>query len=93
MNFNISLQLKPKRYLLILIGIIVIGIALRLHTFAGYVGLDDAEYARLANQVVNGDLDLKSYNGPKVFPLRFGIILPTAFSFLIFGINEWSMVL
>lgn len=77
----------------IIIAIIFIAIGLRIYTFSGFVGLDDAEYARFANQIVNKTFDVKAYSGPPVFPLRIGIILPAYISFKLFGINEWSMVL
>ena len=80
-------------HLAVLVAVIVTAAALRLSLFAGYGGFDDAEYARLAYQIANGNFSLKEYGGPPVFPLRVGIILPTSLSFRLFGLSEWSMVL
>jgi 4-amino-4-deoxy-L-arabinose transferase-like glycosyltransferase len=67
--------------------------ALRVYEFRGFGCADDAAYAQLANQVVNGTFIAGAYTGPATFPLRVGLIYPTAASFAALGVNEWSMVL
>ena len=67
--------------------------ALRVILFRGYVGLDDAEYARIAFQIANGTFMPSEYGGPVVFPLRVGLTLPAALVFGTLGLSEWSMVL
>ena len=81
-----------KWHFAILLVIVCIALALRLYCFMGFVGLDDAEYARFSHQVAEGTFQLGTYSGPAVFPLRMGIIVPTAILFRLFGVNEWSMV-
>ena len=81
------------RNIKLLAVIICVAAGLRLYTFAGYVGLDDAEYARLAHSMLEGAFGAGAYSGPAVFPLRVGIIAPAAASFGIFGVSGWSMVL
>lgn len=39
---------RSRQSLLILLAILVIAAAIRLYLFRGFVGLDDAEYARIA---------------------------------------------
>ena len=80
------------KYFLILLAIVLIAIALRLYCFGGYVGLDDAEYARFAHQIAQGDFTLGTYNGPAVFPLRVGNIYPVSVLFRFFGVTDWTMV-
>ena len=82
-----------RKHFVILSAIVFIAISLRIYTFSGFVGLDDAEYARFANQIVNKTFDIKAYSGPPVFPLRIGIIFPASVSFRLFGVSQWSMVL
>jgi hypothetical protein len=67
-------------------------VALRLVLFRGYFGLDDAEYARLAYQMAEGVFPLGEYPGPAVFPLRIGLIAPTAGAIWLFGLTEKLMV-
>jgi len=76
----------------ILLAITLVAIALRLYCFHGFVGLDDAEYARFAHQMAKGAFTVRTYGGPAVFPLRVGIIFPTSLLFRFFGVSEWSMV-
>ena len=54
--------------------------------------MDDAAYAKIAYQIDQGQFSPGSYEGPAVFPLRVGILYPTAMLFRYFGISEWSMV-
>jgi len=84
-------QTKIKSAVILFI-IVLLAIALRLYCFRGFVGLDDAEYSRFANQMNQGTFALGSYEGPAVFPLRVGIIFPTAILYGLFGISELSMV-
>ena len=81
-----------RAHFAVLAAVIVTSVALRLGHFSGYVGLDDAEYARIAYQIANGNFSLKEYGGPSVFPLRVGLVLPTSLVFRMVGLSEWSMV-
>lgn len=92
MNTDIKAMEKVKRSAILLL-IILVAISLRLYCFRGYVGLDDAEYARFAHQMAQGSFTIGAYDGPAVFPLRVGNIFPTSLLFHFFGTNEWTMVL
>ena len=82
-----------RAHLAALFAVIVTAAAMRLWLLAGYAGLDDGEYARIAYQIANGTFSLKDYNGPAVFPLRVGLVLPTSLAFRMYGLSELSMVL
>jgi len=73
--------------------IMALAIVLRVVTLAGYVGLDDSEYVKIAYQVAQGTFSIGSYNGPIVFAMRPGLTYPVGFLIKVLGISEWSMVL
>ena len=76
----------------VLAALLVVAAVIRLYLFRGYVGLDDAEYARFAQRLARSAPG-GTYLGPAVFPLRVGITVPTAALFRLFGVHEWTMVL
>ena len=75
-----------------LASILAFGVAVRLSSFQGYLGLDDGEYARFAHQLAHDSFQAAGYTGPAVFPLRIGVIAPAAAAFAVFGSSEWSLV-
>jgi hypothetical protein len=79
--------------LLLLAVIVMLAAAVRIYGFRGYSGLDDAEYARFAYFLANGMAFPTDYTGPAVFPLRVGMIAPTALVYQVFGVTEWTTVL
>ena len=81
-----------RRALMGLVLILGLAAALRMVVFRGYVGLDDAEYARFAHHLAHGT-HVNGYRGPAVFPLRVGVTVPTALSFRLLGESERTMVL
>ncbi len=93
MNQSPYLLSDRRAHFAALAAIMAMCTALRFMLFGGYAGLDDGEYARIAHWIVNGTFSLQEYGGPPVFPLRTGLVLPTALVFRAFGIGEWSMVL
>jgi 4-amino-4-deoxy-L-arabinose transferase-like glycosyltransferase len=85
--------LIPRAGLALLLLILVFAAAVRVYTFHGFGGIDDAEYARFAALLADGREFPRDYAGPGVFPLRLGVVAPTAVVFRLFGVNEWTMVL
>ena len=85
-------RLFHTRALVLLLLILAAATAVRVYAFSGYVGLDDAEYARFAVALAEGRDAKTGYTGPAVFPLRVGTFVPTAAFFKMFGVNEWAMV-
>src|SRR5688572_1130915 len=78
----------PRRALVGLWLIAVAAAGVRAYLFRGYGGLDDGEYARFAALMADGRQYPANYEGPAVFPLRVGLILPAAIGFRMFGITE-----
>src|SRR5262245_7320775 len=85
-------RLDSRRSLVALLLIVTAAAAIRAYLFTGYVGLDDAEYARFASRLVHGALLVGDYHGPGVFAARVGIVVPTAVLFKVFGVGERTMV-
>jgi len=84
---------KPgaKAYRLGLILLILSSaLVLRAYEFRGFGASDDAAYAQLSVGVARGHPLIGVYDGPAVFPLRVGIIYPTALLFRYLGVSEWT---
>jgi hypothetical protein len=92
MNLSQHLLRDRRAHIAALAAIIVASAAARVSLFSGYAGLDDGEYARIAHRIATAAFSLQEYQGPPVFPLRLGVILPTALVFGVFGLAEWTMV-
>ncbi|MEK6792109.1 MAG: glycosyltransferase family 39 protein [Deltaproteobacteria bacterium] len=100
MNFKTSTN-KDGSWLqwFILGAIIALGAAVRLYCMHGLWGADDAEYARLANALANGNFTsfvqdnyISRFNAPAHLPYRMGLIAPLAVIFRLNGINEMSLM-
>lgn len=59
-----------------------------LLAYKGHYGVDDMEYASLANDLLNGQLDFENH-----YSYRFPIIFLTALSYQVFGINDFASAL
>lgn len=55
----------------------------RLLGYSGHFGYDDMQYAEIAANLLNGNIDFDDH-----FTFRFTIIAATALSYLLFGIND-----
>jgi len=73
-------------------GLISIALLLRVSGFQGYSDSDPRDYAILANDLAHGTLQLPSYDGPPVFPLRLGVYGPVAIIVKAFGLSELTLV-
>ena len=89
-----------QKILCVLLAIVLFGILLRLYCFHGFWGTDDAEYARLAHAMTQGNFIqfvnenyIENFYGPAHLPLRMGLIYPLSILFRLFGINEWVLIL
>jgi len=72
--------------------ILLAGIFIRLYFNIGHIFSDDAYYSYLSFNLLNGDFP-GDYLGYPVSPLRISHLLLTAFSFSIFGVNEFSTII
>jgi len=55
----------------------------RFFGYSGHFGYDDMEYAEVAYQLTQGNIDFGNH-----FFYRFAIILPTAICYTLFGVND-----
>ena len=74
-----------------LLLIIALGLILRSLAFGGYHGSDDSGYAQIAHAISNGTYFSGNFSALPIFKLRFGVTVPTAFFFSLFGINQYSL--
>ena len=74
-------QLQPRRFLLFfyLISLLLY----RIFGYTGHFGFDDMEYAKIAFDLINGNFDYANH-----FSYRFSLVLPTALSYYLFGVND-----
>jgi 4-amino-4-deoxy-L-arabinose transferase-like glycosyltransferase len=80
-----------KQYLLLSL-VILLGLLIRLYFQVGHIFSDDAYYTYLSYTLLNCDF-AKDYLGYPVFPLRIVFIGLTAFSMMIFRINEFATII
>ncbi len=76
-----------------LVMICIVGAGLRLYCFHGFAGFDDAEYSHIAYQMAQSEFHLSAYEGPPVFPVRIGTLVPTAMLYRGLGVGPWSLIL
>ena len=82
-----------RPWLLALLLLIALAMAVRIFFAAGFIPVDDAEYARIAARILDGTFSRENHFGPPVNPGRLGIVLPLLLSFKIFGPSEVSMAI
>lgn len=92
MSDGVAIDRSRVVHTAILVAILAAAILLRVYEFRGFGASDDAAYAELAGRVARGEPLVGAYDGPPAFPLRIGIIHPTAMLFGAFGVHEWTMV-
>ena len=76
-------------YYLGLIALIAIVLYNHFFAFFGHNGSDDLYYAALAKQLNDGTLHLTNDH----YAFRWGILLPVAICYRLFGINDFSTAL
>jgi hypothetical protein len=78
-------------------AVVAFALALRLASFTGLIGSDDLRYARYARAVMEGHYAqtlIESSQYERIHHgLRYGIILPLAAVYRVFGVSEWSTVM
>jgi 4-amino-4-deoxy-L-arabinose transferase-like glycosyltransferase len=68
---------------------ILCALALRLIFATGLIASDDLGYARYARQIAEGTYELEAHH----FAIRFGLLLPVAAVYRVFGVAEWTSVI
>jgi len=84
----------------ILLAILLVAAGIRLFSFRGYWGADDAEYALLAHSMVRGDYAafvqenyVEHFNAPAHLPYRIALIAPLAVLFKTFGVGDMTLAI
>lgn len=84
-------ELPFPRWLAALAVIVFVAMGLRIVYAAGFIPVDDAEYARAAARMLDGTFSYEENPGPPVNPGRTGIVLPLMALFKVFGPSETSL--
>src|ERR1043166_1008361 len=69
-------------------GVFTIALVIRLFCFTGLIASDDLDYANHARQISQGTYGLQSYTSA----VRYGVIIPVAAFYSLFGVHEWTTV-
>ena len=86
-NFDDTLDFRQKISLLILV--FVVGFLLNLSLFYRLNFSDDLGYSGFAQKIAEGNYSLEHHH----YAIRFGLIIPVAFFYKLFGVHEWTTVL
>jgi 4-amino-4-deoxy-L-arabinose transferase-like glycosyltransferase len=71
-----------------LLTLFVAALLIRLCSYTGLIASDDLGYSHFARQISNGSYHLF----PHHYAIRYGIILPLALLYHLFGVHEWTTV-
>jgi len=94
MNANAGTSDLPVgRWLPVLAVIVLVGLAIRVIFAAGFIPVDDAEFARIAARILDGSFSWETHTGPPVNPGRLGIVVPLVVLFALFGPGESVMAI
>lgn len=77
--------MKQKSPVLILAAFVIFIPIFHLFAYTGHYGYDDLHYAKLAVQFLNGSLDFTDH-----YSFRTPVILLTALSYSVFGVNDFA---
>jgi 4-amino-4-deoxy-L-arabinose transferase-like glycosyltransferase len=86
-----KISLVQKQFF-ILAFVILAGLLVRLFFQVGHIFSDDAYYTYLSYTLLNGEF-AKDFLGYPVFPLRIAFISLISFSMIIFGTNEFAVII
>lgn len=79
---------------LVYLGLVALAIALRLAASSGSIGSDDVYYANYAKAIAEGHYAETLTALRQVehvhYALRFGLLLPVAAVYMLFGVSEWT---
>jgi 4-amino-4-deoxy-L-arabinose transferase-like glycosyltransferase len=81
---------EADRTLWIMIAVLfTLALIVRLACFTGLIASDDFGYAKYAQQISQGNYHLE----PHHFAIRYGVIVPLAAVYRLFGIHEWTTII
>lgn len=70
-------------------ALFAIALVIRLACFTGLIASDDLGYAKYAQEIAQGSYRLEAHH----YALRYGVIVPLAAVYRLFGVHEWTTVL
>ena len=78
----------PRQWTTLAVVIFTLALAMRITCFTGLIASDDLDYARYARQISQSKYRLESYHAA----VRYGVFMPVAAVYRLFGIHEWTTV-
>jgi 4-amino-4-deoxy-L-arabinose transferase-like glycosyltransferase len=81
-------SLERREWIILVAAIFTAAIVIRLACFTGLIASDDLGYANYAQQISEGTYRLE----PHHFAVRYGVIVPVAVFYRLFGIHEWTTI-
>jgi 4-amino-4-deoxy-L-arabinose transferase-like glycosyltransferase len=82
------LRLKPIPLWVIGVGLFFLALLLRLACFTGLIASDDGHYAGYAQLIADGRY-IPEYHHHAI---RYGLLLPVALLYRVFGVGEWTTI-
>jgi 4-amino-4-deoxy-L-arabinose transferase-like glycosyltransferase len=76
----------PRNLIVLAATIFALALGVRLACFTGLIGSDDISYIRYARQISDGSYQLQADHKAA----RYGVIVPVAAVYRIFGLHEWT---
>lgn len=74
---------------LMMAALFAIALIIRLACFTGLIASDDLGYAKYAEQIAQGTYRLEAHH----YAIRYGVIVPLAAIYEIFGVHEWTTLI
>lgn len=79
---------ERRQWLILAALVFTVALAIRLACFTGLIASDDLGYAEYARQIAHGTYRLE----PHHYAIRYGVTVPLAVLYRLFGIHEWTTV-
>jgi 4-amino-4-deoxy-L-arabinose transferase-like glycosyltransferase len=81
-------SIERREWLILIAAIFTAAIVIRLVCYTGLIASDDVDYGEYAERIVEGTYRVE----PHHFAGRYGIIVPLAVLYRLFGMHEWTTV-
>lgn len=75
------------------LAVLALAVLARTVTFRGFSASDDADYARVAWSLAQGEFPPSEAGVPPHYPSRLGLVAPVALCFRLFGVTEPALLL
>lgn len=81
-------SVERRQWVILAAAVFTAALVVRLACFTGLIASDDLGYAGYARQISEGTYRLE----PHHYAMRYGVIVPLAVCYGLFGIHEWTTV-